>query len=61
VTLYTVNGTVTFSAWCDVEADSPEAAVEEARERDERSGWEWDEGTGEIDMEAVTPQVEVKT
>ena len=47
---YQVNGTVSFSGWCDVEADSPEEAADEAKLRDNRSGWEWDDGTFEVDV-----------
>jgi hypothetical protein len=54
---YQVNGSVTFSAWVEVEAETPDEAIDEARNLDIRSGWEWDEGTAEIDLN-VEPMVE---
>jgi len=53
---YTVNASVTFAAWVDVEADSPEAAVEEAKGYS-ASSFEYDDSTGDIDFN-VTPEVE---
>lgn len=60
MTRYMVNATASFAAWVEVEADTPEDALEEARGLDFSSGWDFDPGTADFQFD-VTPEVEVVT
>ena len=53
---YQVNATLTVSAWVDVEADSAEEAMREAKGIAARD-FEYDLGTAEVEFN-VTPEVE---
>jgi hypothetical protein len=53
---YNVNATISFAAWVMVEAESPDAAMEEARDMS-AGDFDYDTGTGEVDFN-VTPEVE---
>lgn len=52
---YEVNASLTFPAWTTIEADSPEAALEEARGLS-ASQWEKDDSAGTVAFD-VTPEV----
>jgi len=56
MTLYDVSATVSFIGTICVEADTPEAALEEAREFAARD-FEFDPDTGDVEFN-VTPAVE---
>ena len=56
MTRYTVNATVSMAAWLDVEADTPEEALEEAR-ASSASSFDYDTGTAEVEFN-VEPAVE---
>jgi hypothetical protein len=53
---YSVTATVSFLGWVEVEADTEEAALDEARTRD-ASDFDLDPGTGDVEFN-VTPAVE---
>ena len=54
---YQVNASITYAAWIDVEADSPEAAVDEARGMP-TSAFEYDAAVAEIEFNVI-PEVEL--
>lgn len=54
---YTVNATISFSAWIVLEANSEREAIAEAQDRD-ASSFDYDASTGEVDFN-VTPMVEL--
>lgn len=54
---YYVNATVSFLGALYVTADSPEEALEEAREA-RAADWDYDTGSGDVEFN-VTPEVEL--
>ena len=57
MTRYQVNATISFPAWIEVEADSPEEAIEEAS-NSSAGLFDYDATSPDLDFN-VTPEVEV--